>query len=425
MSPLSSARRSLLNTLSSHDQQRRLRALLLMTALLDELACGFLVVALPVLSERLHLSYAQAGLLFTVGAISSLLLEPGINVLSDRGSKRIPIVLGAVAAAASFALAGVAPTYMLEIVAFAIWSPAIGAAVGLSQAALIDGQAGSGPERTMMRWTLLSGVGDLLSPIVVGLALGVGLGWSALCGFAAVTWLLVALAIALQRFPRATGEESVELTARAPLRASLKEVLGNRRFLRWAGIVMLATMPDEVFLAFTAFYLRDHVHAPESAASLVLALGIAGGLFTLFVLDRLGGRMSGMRLLPWLALISLGGFVLLLASPTIAGAALGFALANIGAAGWYPIAQAAAYSSYPGRSGLVLAVMSLGMPFDIALPGFVGLLASQFGLVTAIGFLALSPLGVLLLLPRGRVPLTSVGDGQPKSDSTLPLYDTV
>ena len=424
MSPLSSARRSLLNTLSSHDQQRRLRALLLMTALLDELACGFLVVALPVLSERLHLSYAQAGLLFTVGALSSLLLEPGINVLSDRGSKRIPIVLGAVAAAASFALAGVAPTYMLEIVAFAIWSPAIGAAVGLSQAALIDGQARS-PERTMMRWTLLSGVGDLLSPIVVGLALGVGLGWSALCGFAAATWLLVALAIALQRFPRATAEVSVEPTVRTPLRASLREVLGNRRFLRWAGIVMLATMPDEVFLAFTAFYLRDHVHAPESAASLVLALGIAGGLLTLFVLDRLEGRMSGMRLLPWLALISLAGFVLLLASPTIAGAALGFALANIGAAGWYPIAQAAAYSSYPGRSGLVLAVMSLGMPFDIALPGFVGLLASQFGLVTAIGFLALSPLGVLLLLPRGRVPVTSAGDGQPKSDSTLPLYDTV
>jgi MFS family permease len=424
MSPLSSARRALLSTVLSPDRQRRLRALLLTTALLDELSCGFLVVALPVLSARLHLSYAQAGLLFTVGALSSLLLEPGINILSDRGSKRILIVLGAVAAAASFALAGVAPTYVLEIVAFAIWSPAIGAAVGLSQAALIDAQAASGPERTMMRWTLLSGVGDLLSPIVVGLALGAGLGWSALCGFAAATWLLVALLIGSHRFPRATAEESAEPAVRTPLRASLKEALGNRTFMRWVGIVMLATMPDEVFLAFTAFYLRDHAHTPVSVASLVLALGIAGGLLALFALDRLGGRISGMQLLPWLALISLGGFILLLASPTIAGAAVGFTLANIGAAGWYPIAQAAAYSSYPGRSGLVLAVMSLGIPIDIALPGFVGLLASQFGLVAAIGFLALSPLGVLLLVPRQKRS-AAANDGQPKSDTMLPQYDSV
>jgi hypothetical protein len=81
-------------------------------------------------------------------------------------------------------------------------------------------------------------------------------------------------------------------------------------------------------------------------------------------------------------------------------AALGLTLVEIGAAGWYPIAKAAAYSICPGRPGIVLAVMSLVIPVDIALPGCIGLLASHFGLPWAIGVLALSPLGVLLFQPR-------------------------
>jgi FSR family fosmidomycin resistance protein-like MFS transporter len=412
MSSLSSARRRLLDTTSLPERPKRFRALLLTTALLDELTCGFLVVALPLLSERLHLTYAQAGLLFTVGALSSMLIEPLINMLSDRGSKRIPIVLGAVAAAGSFLLAGGANSYLLEVAAFALWSPAIGAAVGLSQAALVDGMP-ENAERTMMRWTLLSGIGDLLSPLAVGLAVSVGLGWSTLCVFAAATWLITGFLIARKRFPAAATAANIdEPVMPEPLRTSLKEALHNRTLLRWVGIVMLATMPDEVFLAFTAFYLRDRVHAPEDVAGLVLALGISGGLLTLFLLDRLGGRIKGTRLLPWLALISLAGFVVLLASPTVGGVAVGFALVNIGAAGWYPVAQAMAYSSYPGRSGLVLAVISFGMPFEIALPGLIGLLSSRFGLAAGIGFLALSPLGVLLLQLRKPAPYASTVDGE-------------
>src|SRR5215472_11220336 len=66
-----------------HQWQKGLRAMLLAMALFDELTCGFLVIALPLLRDRLHLSYAEAGLLFTVGALASLLVEPVINVVSD------------------------------------------------------------------------------------------------------------------------------------------------------------------------------------------------------------------------------------------------------------------------------------------------------------------------------------------------------
>ena len=391
--------------------ERRLRAALLTTALLDELSSGFIVVALPLLRDHLRLSYAQAGLLFTVGGVSSMVLEPIINLLSDRGSKRVPILLGALTLVLSFALAGVAPNYGLELVAFALWYPANGAAVSVAQAALIDHRPHHA-ERTMTRWTLLSGVGDLLAPLMVGVAIGVGLGWTTLCLIAAALWFVVALFLAPQHFPaappafnvvaadKAEADEGDEAAERVGLLAGLREALRDKLLLRWMGIVLLATMPDEVFLAFAALYLTDHLHTPASLASLALAVGIGGGLLALIALDRLGGRIAGVRLLPWMALVTLVGFITLLAAPDLVVATLGLLLANMGAAGWYPIAKAAAYDTRPGRSGVVQAVDALGQPFDTALPGFVGLLAGHFGLAVGIGFLALSPLGVLLLLPR-------------------------
>ncbi|MCM8748966.1 hypothetical protein NET02_07415 [Thermomicrobiaceae bacterium CFH 74404] len=62
--------------------------------MLDELATGFPVLALPLIRDELGLSYVQAGLLFTVGELSSLVLEPLISVLSDRRSKRLPVLAG-------------------------------------------------------------------------------------------------------------------------------------------------------------------------------------------------------------------------------------------------------------------------------------------------------------------------------------------
>src|SRR5512146_690583 len=117
---------------------RLLRATLAATALLDELTTGLLVVGLPLVRDTLHLSYDQAGFLFTAGALSSLLLEPGINLASDRASKRLPILVGMLCLVAAFLLAAAAPSFALLLLACGVLFPANGAAVGLAQAALVD-----------------------------------------------------------------------------------------------------------------------------------------------------------------------------------------------------------------------------------------------------------------------------------------------
>jgi hypothetical protein len=72
---------------------------------------------------------------------------------------------------------------------------------------------------------------------------------------------------------------------------------------------------------------------------------------------------------------------------------------GFGASGLYPIAKAEAYARQPGRSGTVRAIINLGAPFEVALPGITGLIAARFGLLASLGFLGLAPLLILILMP--------------------------
>lgn len=383
---------------------RRLRSILLTTALLDELTSGFPVVALPLLRDRLHLTYAQAGFLFTAGALSSLLIEPAINLLADRSSKRPLIAAGMIAMVLAFVVFGLAATYPLLILGFVVFYPATGAAVGLSQAALVDAQPADAPQ-TMARWTLYSGIGDILSPLAVSALLALGQGWPAICALGAAVWLAILPPFLRQKLTvtqpdpstsTTEGKEEPDVSVRSALRAALHDKL----LLRWVAVGLFCNMLDEIFLAFAALYLRDRLHASAEAVSLAVLAGTVGGLLSLVILERLLARVDGPRLLPWLGLLTLAAVAIFLVAPGFALAALALFLVNVGAACWYPIAQAAAYARLPGRSGTVQAVIAVSAPFEIALPGIVGVLAANFGITAGVAFLGLAPLGVLLLAPH-------------------------
>jgi MFS family permease len=384
---------------------RLTRPLLFVSTLLgielcDELLTGLPIAALPLIRDGLRLSYAQVGLLFTVSALAGLLLEPGLLLLGDRGSKRWLIVAGLLGLAASDALSGSAPNFIWLLLAFGLGKPSGGAAVGMSQAALVD-QAPQGAERTMTRWTIAGSVGDVLSPLVVAGLLALGLGWRSLFWASAVVWLGAALLLWLQRFPRPALVGDAEVPAPAVgLLAGFRVALRDPLLLRWALVVQLCSMVDEVFLGFAALVLRDVRHASAPLTSLILAAGMAGTVLGLLALHHLLKRVSGPVVLPWLAALTLVGVVGVLFAPTLWLTAFALFLVDLSAAGWYPISKAAAYARMPGRTGTVQAVITLGDPFEVALPLVVGLLAGQFGAMAGLAFLGLAPLGVLLLAPK-------------------------
>jgi Na+/melibiose symporter-like transporter len=253
----------------------------------------------------------------------------------------------------------------------------------------------------MTRWTLMSGIGDLLSPLVVAAFVTLNLGWSALCWLSVGLWLGAAVVIWLQRFPRQTvSSDDDEDTTASSMLSSLRKALQDPLLLRWSILSILPTMLDEVFIGFAALYLRDVLHASEAVIGLVIVVQMIGAFLGLIVVDRLVGRIAPHRLLIWSALLALVGVVGFLSLHSIWLAACSLFVIDLGASGLYPIAKAEAYARQPGRSGVVRAVIGLGQPFEIALPGIVGLVASRFGVLAGVGLLGLAPLLVLILVPR-------------------------
>jgi FSR family fosmidomycin resistance protein-like MFS transporter len=388
---------------ASGRQAPLLRTILYSTTLLDELTTGFFVVGLPLLRDRFHLSYAQAGLLFTVGSLSSLVLEPGINLLSDRGSKRVFVAAGMTTLAGAMVLMGIAPSFAVLLLAIAVLFPANGAAVGLAQAVLVDMRPEAAP-RMLARWTLLSSVGDLLSPLAVTAFVAAGLGWTPLCLFAGALWLLAAVITWPQRFPspaRAApeGGEEAEAEPHVGVLAAARDALRDPLLLRWTAVELLADALDEVFLGFAALYLRDRLHASVAATELALMAGLVGGLIGLVLLERALRRVAGPRLLSGILLVTVAGVAAFLLAPSTALAAAALFVTYLVSACWYPIAKAAAYATRPGQSGTVLSVGAIGAPFEIALPGVIGFLAGAFGLPVALGALGAAPLVALLFAP--------------------------
>ena len=381
-----------------------LRLTLFGTVLLDELITGFPVVGLPLLRDQLGLSYGQIGLLFSVEALSGMIFSPIISLLSDRGSKRWWVIGGSLGLAISLVLMGSTHNFSLLLAAFALSSPAGSAAVGLSQATLIDA-APQESTQTITRWTLMGSVGDLLSPLTVAAIASLQLGWPALCWLGAAIWSGVALILSLQHFPRpAEVVNDAGTAASVKLWAGLREALRDPVLLRWAVLSLIPTMMDEVFLGFVALYLHDVLHASQVIIGVALTVSLLGSLLGLFTLDRAfrKSHISSVRLLSWLALLSLVGVIGFLVTRSIWLATAGLFVVHLGVAGWYPIAKAQAYDQQPGRSGTVRAVIGLGAPFEVALPGIVGIVAGHFGALAGVALLGLAPLLILLLVPKSR-----------------------
>ncbi len=133
--------------------------------------------------------------------------------------------------------------------------------------------------------------------------------------------------------------------------ATHEEALHNPLLLRWTALALIPTMMDEIFLGFAALYLHDVLHASQAVISLVIAIHLSGALLSLLALDRLLKHIAPQRLLLWLVLVALIGIIGFLSTRSIWIATLSLFIISLGAAGWYPIAKAAAYAQLPGRSG--------------------------------------------------------------------------
>jgi predicted MFS family arabinose efflux permease len=137
----------------------RVRLLLFGAALLIQMISAFPTIGLPLLRDQVPMSYSEVGLLFSAGALSSMIIEPVVNVLSDLTASKKYWVIGAMAVlSGAFVMAGLAESFVVLLFSFALLYPAHDIADSVVQTSLIDDEPARSTH-TLMRLAYFGNMG--------------------------------------------------------------------------------------------------------------------------------------------------------------------------------------------------------------------------------------------------------------------------
>jgi FSR family fosmidomycin resistance protein-like MFS transporter len=373
----------------------------LLIEFVDELVFGVGEVALPFIRDDLHLSYTQIGLLLSLPGIIAASIEPFIGILGDVWKRRVLIITGGILFSAALALTAVSSTFPFLLLSFILFSPASGAFVSLSQANLMDSDP-TRHEQNMARWTFSGSLGVLAGPLLLGLIVYFGLGWRG--AYAALaSFSTLCLLAALRYLPTNTVSSPPFPSLRVVLdgfRAALT-ALKRADVWRWLLLLEFADLMMDVLFSYLALYFVDVVRATQVQAGAAVTIWLSMGLITDFlfipIIDR---QKNSIQFLRMTALLELFAFAIFLLIPGFLFKLIFVIAVNLFNTGWYPILQGRLYSSLPGQSASIMAIGSVTAPLAKFFPFFIGFLADQFGLQTAMWILLLGPIALLIGLPR-------------------------
>ncbi len=386
---------------------------LLVIEFLDELIYGANEAALPLIQSDLGLSYVQIGLLFSIPNLVASIIEPIIGIQADIPGKRRALVLGGgVMVALSLFLISLAPTFPVLLLAFVLIFPASGAFVSLAQATLMDTE----PERhdqNMARWTFAGSIGVICGAMLVAFITAVGLTWREMMfGLSIFAAFIVVLAWRYS-FENESGvgdEDADDDEAPQSLREGLQgAIMALRQWnvVRWLTLLQISDLMLDVFTGYLALYLVNVMGLPVETGALVLVVMKIIGLIGDFLIIPLLERVDGVAYVRFSAALQLLLFPAFLLIEPVIPKLIFLSISHFFTAGWYPVLQGRLYSAMPGRSGTAMAVGGLFGLVGTAVPLVIGVVADEFGLVTALWMLIISPLILLFALPRSSRNLVS------------------
>jgi MFS family permease len=380
-------------------------ALAFATSFLWVMVMGILGPCLPAMMSDLGIGYAQAGFLFTLLSLGSLI---GTS-LGAIGSDYLPrkLLYGTCVLALSLGLLalGFMTGYVLIALVLFLLS-AMGSPIGaIGQSIMLDMFPGK-RERYLSFMALFGALGSLLSPIIVGLNFTASLSWRWTFREASILVLMVFLGLLALRLPD---------RSRPAGRASLLTILRHRGVLSSAALIFLSVAPDLGFSYWLAQHFSSELHQSMRLSSSVIGIYLVGVIAGRLLVPSFLKRVSPRGILVGgicLALASILSFILAPLVPVkIALAALyGFGIGPL-----FPLIVAKGTREFPAQAGAVTGLLygslSLG---GMAFPLLVGALAARWGINHAYLFCA----AVLVLLLgamlkegreglRGRLPVKS------------------
>jgi FSR family fosmidomycin resistance protein-like MFS transporter len=262
---------------------RRLAVLTLGHFTIDTYSSFFLPL-LPLLAQRLGLTYAMVGGLTAMASLSSSFLQPPFGMLADRMRRPWFVALGPMIAAVFMASVGLAPSYVALVLLLVLGG--VGVAMFHPQTASLAGS--TSPQRGLaMSWWVTGGT--------LGWALGPAYATAIVHGFgldhtwvAAIPGLLLSTVL-LVWFRR--------VAPHAPARRERAPIAGLKPVARPLTMIYFTVVCRSAVSAGFATFLPLWVHAQGGSVTrggwittLYLTLGALGGLIGGWFADRFGGR---------------------------------------------------------------------------------------------------------------------------------------
>lgn len=361
--------------------------------LATDLAQGALPALLPFLIVKFDLSYTMAAALVLAATISSSLVQPAFGLWSDARGALWLLPAGVALAGVGMALAAVAPSYFLVVLAVLISGLGVAAyhPEGSKFASYVSGERRASG---MAFFSVGGNVGFALGPVVAsGIVLALGLKGGLLLALPGIAVAAVLLSVRpyLEDFAPAADVGSRE--AAGPGRPDGLALL--------LGVVGLRSVAHMGLFTFVPLYEIARGHS-EARGTLLLSLFLlAGAIGTLFggrFADRFGRRV-----------VLLGSFVVatpLILVYAVAGGLVGeVALVLSGAAviGTFGVSLVLSQEYMPGRVGMASGLsigLAIGLGGVAALT--LGAVADAIDLETAVLATAAGPalaFFVTLLLP--------------------------
>lgn len=368
-------------------------AALLLLRFFDELAAFLPAGTLESFRDDLDLTYTQAGaVLAAIGP--GALAGNGAAIAADFTSRRVIVVAGALAYAASMFTFAVGDSFAILLVGGFVLGAASTAMVDAGEVALTDVADGDRLRVLLARGNLLAYIGDFLGPAIL---IGVGaIGWSWRAAFAVAGALLVAYALQLAShpLPRAARDDDGP-TARDHVAAVLRDpmvwVLG--------GLSVLINPLDETIVGFGIAYLEEERGLGASLATLAAVVATTGGILALLLPSRLA-RFDDDHLLVASGAVAAGSVAAFLVLPGVVALVPMLGIGAASALAWV-VMQHRILTARPGAAGTTKAVVSTIDSVALVAPVAIGAAIDAWGLRRGLVVFVALPIAFSLLAMVG------------------------
>lgn len=370
-------------------------AALMLVRLADEWFTFLPAGAIASIRDDIGLTYAQAGVVLTALPAGGI-LGHGFAIAADYVDRRLLAAGGAFAQAGCLTGFALADSFLLLVAVSFLWGMSTDAFVHGCEVALVDLYHDQ-LAPALARVNAFGAVGDLLGPLTLAAAAALGAGWRPVFFAAAVLMAMYGIWLACLRFPPPRPPES---EARTPLRGILS-VLRDPRIVLLALVSALFGVLDEPFWGFTIVFLEQVRDTPAGVATLLVAVGVGGGLVGYLAVGSVSRRLAPRAVLLVFAAAVGVAVAGLIAVPFVVVQAVSAFVFGFAGAIFYSVLQATILSMRPGQAGTTSAVVSTIGLLGIAFPPLVGAVSDAAGLTSGLALYVVVPAVMLALLVAG------------------------